>query len=336
MPRGPKEEPFPAVSRVRLRSLPAAANLVLNRRSGRVSPSVRCSASCRRRGHVAPEGGGSGRSGAISNHLTGPRRVWSPSAEEADTGNYLATSELSDEAVAAPGPGFIPSAAGERTCLGRSFAHLVLSTVLDALADVQLAGFPGPRGTTDPTNQLLRLITLCTGAREGGRSEAAASDGGRSPGRDGTAGGRVRSRPEERPGGGLLPAGGRAVHRDGRGRGIARPVGTPGAGHLVTRAVRAAGRAAGPDGGTDRPDAEAVARAAPQVGRRRVEHPDLGQCRARVRHQTGIPGPYRRAPPGRAGVRPHAHPGGERADRYRRGERGVFRSARRVRRAHRP
>ena len=39
--------------------------------------------------------------------------------------------------------GFIPFAAGERTCLGRSFAHLVLSTVLDALADVQLRFIAG-------------------------------------------------------------------------------------------------------------------------------------------------------------------------------------------------
>jgi hypothetical protein len=33
---------------------------------------------------------------------------------------------------------FIPFAAGERTCLGRSFAQLVLSTVLDALAGTEL------------------------------------------------------------------------------------------------------------------------------------------------------------------------------------------------------
>jgi hypothetical protein len=66
MPGGPREEPFPAMSRVRLRSLQAVANPVLNRRSGRVSPSARCSACCRRGGYVAPEGGGSGRSGVIS------------------------------------------------------------------------------------------------------------------------------------------------------------------------------------------------------------------------------------------------------------------------------
>ncbi len=280
MPGGPREEPFPAMSRVRLRSLQAVANPVLNRRSGRVSPSARCSACCRRGGYVAPEGGGSGRSGVISKPPARRPRLTRP-------------------------------------------------------------GYRDRAGTTDPTNQLLWLVTLCIRAGDAAASREneqreTVRDGGRSPGRDGTAGGRVRLRPEERPGGGLLPAGGRAVHRDGRGRGIARPVAAPGAGHLVTRAVRAAGRAAGPDGGTDRPDAEAVARAAPEVGRRRMEHPDLGQCRARVRHQTGIPGPYRRAPPGRAGVRPHAHPGGERADRYRRGERAVFRPARRVRRAHRP
>lgn len=33
---------------------------------------------------------------------------------------------------------FIPFAAGERTCLGRSFAQLVLSTVLDTLAGTDL------------------------------------------------------------------------------------------------------------------------------------------------------------------------------------------------------
>jgi cytochrome P450 len=39
---------------------------------------------------------------------------------------------------AIPAWGFIPFAAGERTCLGRSFARLVLSTVLDALAGAEL------------------------------------------------------------------------------------------------------------------------------------------------------------------------------------------------------
>ncbi|MDQ2816165.1 MAG: cytochrome P450 [Actinomycetota bacterium] len=37
-----------------------------------------------------------------------------------------------------PSWGFIPFAAGERTCLGRSFARLVLSTVLDAIAGAEL------------------------------------------------------------------------------------------------------------------------------------------------------------------------------------------------------
>lgn len=37
-----------------------------------------------------------------------------------------------------PGWGFIPFAAGERTCLGRSFARLVLGTVLDTLAGADL------------------------------------------------------------------------------------------------------------------------------------------------------------------------------------------------------
>jgi cytochrome P450 len=43
---------------------------------------------------------------------------------------------------------FIPFAAGERTCLGRSFAQLVLSTVLDVLAGADLrfmAGTMRPR-----------------------------------------------------------------------------------------------------------------------------------------------------------------------------------------------
>ena len=43
---------------------------------------------------------------------------------------------------------FIPFAAGERTCLGRSFAQLVLTTVLDVMAGTELrftAGTMRPR-----------------------------------------------------------------------------------------------------------------------------------------------------------------------------------------------
>ena len=62
--------------------------------------------------------------------------------------------------------GFIPFAAGERTCLGRSFAHLVLSTVLDALADVQLrfiAGDMRPRAglTLAPAGALYLELNRC-------------------------------------------------------------------------------------------------------------------------------------------------------------------------------
>lgn len=62
--------------------------------------------------------------------------------------------------------GFIPFAAGERTCLGRSFAHLVLSTVLDALADVELrfiAGDMRPRAglTLAPAGALYLELKRC-------------------------------------------------------------------------------------------------------------------------------------------------------------------------------
>jgi cytochrome P450 len=62
--------------------------------------------------------------------------------------------------------GFIPFAAGERTCLGRSFAHLVLSTVLDALADVQprfIGGDMRPRAgiTLAPAGALCLELNRC-------------------------------------------------------------------------------------------------------------------------------------------------------------------------------
>lgn len=59
-----------------------------------------------------------------------------------------------------PAWGFVPFAAGERTCLGNSFARLVLDTALEAFADGQLSvlsGDPTPKAgiTLAPTGPLM-------------------------------------------------------------------------------------------------------------------------------------------------------------------------------------
>lgn len=76
--------------------------------------------------------------------------LYSPYLTHRDPALWSEPASFQPERFAAPLPawGFVPFAAGERTCLGSSFARLVLHTVLEAFADGTLSavgGDPRPR-----------------------------------------------------------------------------------------------------------------------------------------------------------------------------------------------
>ena len=167
-------------------------------------------------------------------------------------------------------------------------------------------------------------------------SRRAPADGSQSRGHGGATTCRIPSRAAQRAGGGLLPARGGALLRPGDGGGVARALGASRARHAAAGPVHPRRREARADGGAHPPDAEAVARTAPELGRGRLGRPGLGQRGARLRDRSRVPGPHRRVPAPRAGIRPDADARGERADRDRRRQLKFLRPARRVRRAGGP
>src|SRR5581483_2827698 len=101
----------------------------------------------------------------------------------------------------------------------------------------------------------------------------AAADGRRSRGPGREAASRIPARAAERAAGGVLPAGGGALHRTGGGGGVAGPVGASRARHPAAGPVHPGRRAPGADGRAHPADADAVAGPAPGLGRGRYGRP---------------------------------------------------------------